>query len=110
MSCVSVAGATFISARSDRTEVTRSTTQPISASASAAERPAWLGHGASVSGPARGAGAVTLHNSSVRNGMKGCSSLRISSRAQATIARVSLLAAPSGPVSTGLASSRYQSQ
>ena len=42
--------------------------------------------------------AVTAHSSSVMNGMNGCSSLRISSRAQAAMARVSSLAAPSGPV------------
>ena len=66
------------------------------------------GHSASASMPVRC--AVVAHNSSVMNGMNGCSSFNISSRAQATLACVSLFAALSGPVSTGLASSRYQSQ
>ena len=74
--------------------------------------PVVLGHGASTSsvvapGPLS---AVTRHSSSVMNGMNGCSSFRISSSTQAAMARVSSLAAPSGPVSTGFASSRYQSQ
>jgi len=54
--------------------------------------------------------AVTRHSSSVMNGMNGCSSLRISSSAQAAVARVSSLAAPSGPVSSGFDNSTYQSQ
>src|SRR6478736_4895134 len=135
---VKVAGAMFISARTERMAVTRSTTQPISASAagslkSSASRsaitggingslgpaiaidascstvaPALRGHCASTSRPSRF--AVTAQSSSVMNGMNGCRSLRISSRAQATIARVSVLAAPSSPSNTGFASSTYQSQ
>ena len=139
---VSVAGVMFISARTERIAVTRSTTQPISASAAGSPKSScWQarkmadarrdsvskpgnavamasvasstaatlrGHTASTSRPSRL--AVTAHNSSVMNGMNGCSSFRISSRAQATMARVSDLAAPSSPNNTGLASSRYQSQ
>ena len=68
------------------------------------------GHGASISIEARGLAAVRAHNSSVMNGMKGCSSLTIWSRTQAAVARVSALAASSVPFSTGLMNSRYQSQ
>jgi hypothetical protein len=119
--------------------VTRSTTQPISASAAGSLKSpassaamtgalsgspgpasaiaaicsgvtelALRGHSASTSRPSRF--AVTAHSSSVMKGMKGCSSLRISSRAHAVMARVSALAAPSSPISTGFASSTYQSQ
>ena len=44
------------------------------------------------------------------NGMIGCSSFRITSSVQAVMARVSALAASPSPFSTGLASSRCQSQ
>ena len=57
---------------------------------SASARSASRGHGASTSRPSRL--AVTAHSSSVMKGMNGCSSFRISSRAQATMARVSALA------------------
>jgi hypothetical protein len=107
---VSVAGAMFISERSERTVVTRSTTQPISPSALGSSSPSSDGHSVSVRSRGRFAAAATSQSSSVMKGMNGCSSLRISSRAQATIARVSAFAAPSGPVNTGFASSRYQSQ
>src|SRR6266481_521565 len=146
---VNVAGGIFISARTERIAVTRSTTQPISASAASSVRPSGVGQrvnaskvrsspplwgrdreggttGAGVCGlppsppsPTRGEGeeaaasasaAVTAQSSSVMKGMKGCSSFRISSRAHATMARVSDLAAPSSPINTGFASSRYQSQ
>ncbi len=102
----------FISARTERTAVTRSITQPISASASGSSRPDSAGHCVSASMPARAApeGAVTLHSSSVTNGMNGCSSFRISSRTQAVMARVSVFCGPSAPCSSGFASSRYQSQ
>src|SRR5947208_2565368 len=66
------------------------------------------GHSASTSRPPRF--AVTAQSSSVMKGKNGCSSLRISSRAQAVMARVSAFAAPSSPISTGFASSTYQSQ
>ena len=136
---ISVAGGIFISERTERIAVTRSTTQPISASAagslkspassaamtgaisgspgpanaieaiwSAVTELAFRGHSASTSRPSRF--AVTAQSSSVMKGMNGCSSFRISSRAQATMARVSVFAAPSSPSSTGFASSRYQSQ
>ena len=42
--------------------------------------------------------------------MNGCSNFRISSSAHTVAAAVSRLAAPSGPVMTGLINSRYQSQ
>ena len=102
----------FISTRTERIAVTRSISQPISASASASSRPSCFGHGASTSSASRfgPVSAVTRHSSSVMNGMNGCSSLRISSSAQAAVARVSSLAAPSGPVSSGFDSSTYQSQ
>src|SRR5262249_21586722 len=50
------------------------------------------------------------NNSSVTNGMKGCSRWTIWSSVHAAVARVSALAASSSPFSTGLISSRYQSQ
>ncbi len=50
------------------------------------------------------------HSSSVMKGMKGCSSLRIWSRVQAAVMRASALAPSSVPLSSGLMSSRYQSQ
>ena len=80
----------------------------IEAICSALTAPTLRGHSASTSRPSRA--AVTAHSSSVMKGMNGCSSFRISSRAQAIMARVSALAAPSSPISTGFASSRYQSQ
>ena len=103
----------FISARTERIAVTRSITQPISASAfgvveavdAAASRDSTSS--ASRFGPCS---PVTRHSSSVMNGMNGCSSFRISSSAQAAMARVSSFAAPSGPVSSGFDSSTYQSQ
>jgi hypothetical protein len=120
---MSVAGAMFISARTERIAVTRSTTQPISASAASSLKPSSAGQGVSASkarfappsspSPTRGEGeerAVTAQSSSVIKGMNGCSSFRISSRAHATMARVSDLAAPSSPINPGFASSRYQSQ
>src|SRR5215467_6509735 len=113
---IGVAGEMFISARTERIAVMRSTTQPISLSAAASSRPSSCGHGASASSVARGLApslapwAVTAHSSLVTNGMNGCSRASTWSRTQATIAWVSVLAAPSGPVSTGLTSSMYQSQ
>ena len=109
---ISVAMVTFTSARTDRMAVTRSITQPISASASSSATATGCGHGASASRLARAGppSAVTRHSSSVTNGANGCSSLRISSRTQAVIARVSSLAGPSAPCSTGLLSSTYQSR
>ena len=102
----------FISARTERIAVTRSISQPISASALAIVEAVVRGQVASTSSPSRfgPVSAVTRHNSSVTNGMNGCSSFRISSSAQAAMARVSSLAAPSGPVSKGFDSSTYQSQ
>ena len=77
----------FISARTERIPVTRSITQPISASAAASEKSELGDHGDSTSSVSRR--PVTAHSSSVMKGMKGCSSFRIWSRAQAAVARVS---------------------
>ncbi len=102
----------FISARTERMALTRSMTQPISASAASSWSPVSSGQGLSVKSSSRATppSAVTFHSSSVMNGMKGWSSARIWSRAQATVAQVSVLPGDSGPSSTGLASSMYQSQ
>ena len=80
----------------------------IAAICSSVNELALRGHSASTSRPSRL--AVTAQSSSVMKGMNGCSSFRISSRAQAIMARVSAFAAPSSPISTGFASSTYQSQ
>ena len=102
----------FISARTERTAVIRSTTQPISASALASSSPSSRGQSESTSSASRfgPASPVTRHSSSVMNGMNGCKSFRISSSAQAAVARVSSLAIPSEPISNGLDNSTYQSQ
>src|SRR5262245_25147947 len=91
---------TFISARTERTAPITSISHPISASAAGSSRPSCCGHRVSTSRLSRPAplSPVTRHSSSVMNGMNGCSSLRISSSAQAVVARISVLAALSGPI------------
>ena len=59
--------------------------------------------------PARPSSSLP-QSSSVTKGMKGWSRPRIASSTQAAVARVSALAGPSGPESTDLENSRYQSQ
>jgi hypothetical protein len=106
-------GGTFISAFTERISLTVSTSQPISASASASiQLSGSSGHWAEISMPSRLGpnSAVLSHSSSVMNGITGCSSFRITSSAQAAVARVSALAAASSPFRIGLASSTYQSQ
>jgi hypothetical protein len=105
------AAGTFISARTERTAVMNAINQLISAAASASSKP---GSGQRVS-ISSGRGLVPFrsafrHSSSVMNGMKGCSIATMRSSTQATVARVSSRAPASSPASTGLASSRYQSQ
>src|SRR5207245_3776706 len=60
-------------------------TQPISASAAASFKPSCRGHCARISSVLRGgpSSPVTRHNSSVMNGVNGCSSFKISSSTQA---------------------------
>ena len=106
-------GGTFISARIERISPTVPTSQPISASASASiQLSGSSGHWAEISMLSRAGpnSAVFSHSSSVMNGITGCRSFRITSSAQAAVARVSALAAASSPFRIGLASSRYQSQ
>src|SRR5579864_9233776 len=112
VSGISAAGGTFISDRNERTSLIRSMTQLISSTALPPDFLEGFGQGARQSSVSRlgPSSPSTSHNSSVTNGMNGCSALRISSSAQAAIAWVSALAASSSPKKTGLANSRYQSQ
>ena len=73
------AGGTFISARTLRTPETRSISQFISARASSCRGSVdKSGQGESISMERRGTAcsAIRAHNSSVMNGMKGCSKLQ----------------------------------
>ena len=105
---------TLSSALTERPSLTAATISPISASASGSIRvSASCGQRAVISMPSPRAAprsAVWSHSSSVRNGMTGCSSFRITSSAQAAVAWVSAFSASSAPLSSGLASSTYQSQ
>ena len=66
---------TFISVRTERISLINAISEPISSSALASARPASVGQLLSASKFARGAApAVFSHNSSVMNGMNGCSS------------------------------------
>ncbi len=106
-------GGTFISERIERASLTSWISQPISASASASSHASGAsGQRAVISMASRGApkSASWVHSSSVTNGLIGCSSFSAWSSTQAVVARVSALAASSAPFSTGLDSSRYQSQ
>ena len=86
-------------------------TQCISALATCAPAGAAIfGQSASTSSVSRGALLVRAQSSSVMKGIKGCNSLRISSLAQAVVARVSALAASLPDWKTGLVISTYQSQ
>src|SRR5665213_843894 len=107
-----IAAAIFISARIERMTVMSSISQPISASALSSVKPPSFGQSLSANSAERfgPCSAVTAQSSSVMKGMNGCSSFNISSSAQAAIARVSSLAGPSGPASSGFDSSTYQSQ
>ena len=70
---------TFISERAERISVTRSTSQPISASALGIVEPVEIGPGGERQDACRAAAAASspliAQSSSVMNGMKGCSSL-----------------------------------
>ena len=105
------AGGTLSSDRTERISDTRSISQPISALAAASSFPA-AGQDANASRVVRAGprSPVAAQSSSVMKGMNGCRSFRISSSTKPVTAWVSVLAAPSGPVSTGFASSRCQSQ
>src|SRR5437899_2824919 len=111
---------TFSSARTERPSAMVSTIRLITASAAGSiSDTGRSGQGAVIRKPLWSRGApkpcVWPHSSSVRNGMTGCSSFRMTSSTQAAVARVSSRAAssaersPSLP-STALANSTYQSQ
>ena len=111
-SCTMAAAGTFISERTERTAEMRSTSQLIS-SAAAASSKVGCGHSVSTRSPGRSSApsrAAFAHSSSLMNGMKGWSSVKMRSSTQTTVALVSSFSGPSAPASTGLASSRYQSQ
>ena len=102
-------GGTFISARTERTPVTRSITQPISAPASASIQVSEnSGQRALISMPPGSPNCS--HRVSVMKGLTGCSSFRHWASTQAAMARVSAFASSSVPLRIGLASSTYQSQ
>ena len=86
---------TFISERTERISEMRSTTQPISASAAGVDQAVELaasGASARIVSRFGPPSPLIAHSSSVMKGMKGCSSLQISSSTQAIVARVSALA------------------
>ena len=94
-------GGTFSSVRPVRIALTSRISQSISACASVSTAASALGHCATISALARS--PVRCHNSSVMNGMNGCSITKIWSNAHPATARVSSSIAP-------LVSSMYQSQ
>src|SRR6185295_10300089 len=101
----SAAAGTFISERTERIAAISSTSQLIS-SAAALSMKSGSGHAPSASNPPP---FHAYQSSSVTNGMNGWRSATTWSSVQATVARISSLAASSVPLSAGLVSSRYQS-
>ena len=102
-----------ISPRTCRTASTKVLIHSTSASAAGSGSPG-SGQGWSmiVSPSIPAAGATRRQRSSVRNGMRGCRNLSRVSSTSTRVRRVAARAASgtSGPASTGLVSSRYQSQ